>query len=636
MRKPFSSSVHYLIFWLCVLSFPAFIALGLDIIKRHYDAPSNAHCIDVIQFSDGNFALIGDYDNGGYTTFIYILSPDGVKIAQISLNIPDHFQVVKGVVAPSDSIVLVGRRWQGGDYLWAVKVSKSLSIEWGGPSGQYSATANTAAISKDGRFVVIGGRQPSLQNLFCGLNLADGTLAWWKAFGATYCGTTRGIIEPSPNFFVTIGDDSASLCKYEEYGPDDSSLYNWDSFLIAGAFTSIHCQSIACTSPGHYMIVGDAYKFFVGDRMFVQKYTNGGKDGSSEYFQNDDTAYASSIVALPDSTFIVSGTRDNSGWNAWIIHIGSNMNVYYNSAFDLDFGGGDEMNGLTSISGGAGAIAAGSTGVSGATKLTAIWFLHCSSNQYRYYDGLSLECKHCPDGKWLDKSNPSSPVCQLCSKGTYRLETCDCYCQNCAPGLYQDEEGKPDCKECPVGTSSNINGRPTICDPCGPGSVQPLTGKTSCNSCIHNDVPNTAKTICVCEPGKGRDSMPDGNCNPCIPGFYQPDYDTVQCKICDYGYFASGSGNTGCTKCIAGKHASSQGQDHCDPCDLGTYQNDIGQKDCILCPLGKYQDLLGQTECKLCDFHFYQNELGKSYCKPCGSGKYQDLQGQDYCKSIFL
>ncbi|GIL65494.1 hypothetical protein Vafri_19264 [Volvox africanus] len=219
------------------------------------------------------------------------------------------------------------------------------------------------------------------------------------------------------------------------------------------------------------------------------------------------------------------------------------------------------------------------------------------------------------------------------------------------------------CRKCPAGTATMDGFR---CIPC-PSGYYSNAGARECTACPAGTVPrSTAPTAGttyyqVQKLNKGPESSA---CQPCPPGYFQPNLAGTVCLPCPSG-FVSTSGATSCTPC-------NEGTFHGDGRELtnnGIYTNwtmtnyadttagfeattaDINKVNgiavssglpdyiaipntCIKCPTNTYQPLKAQaatstigaaalSACRRCEDGWY-SAPGASSCLPCPAGSYRN------------
>jgi len=176
-------------------------------------------------------------------------------------------------------------------------------------------------------------------------------------------------------------------------------------------------------------------------------------------------------------------------------------------------------------------------------------------------------------------------------------------CQPCPAGTYQKN-----CTDCPPGFCSNIS----LCLPCRFNTFNNVTNATECKPCPRGEVAMPHATSCKpCPPGTEHQSNLTNLCDPCSPGWFNPNPGNF-CKPCNPGY-ESKVGSTSCSKCLSGSFNPFKGRP-CLPCGVGKYNPESGATDatqCIDCPGGYFCPYLETSQPQPCPPDYY--------CKPKSS-----------------
>ncbi|XP_055948273.1 uncharacterized protein LOC129981454 isoform X2 [Argiope bruennichi] len=194
-----------------------------------------------------------------------------------------------------------------------------------------------------------------------------------------------------------------------------------------------------------------------------------------------------------------------------------------------------------------------------------------------FYDNSSRSCLSCPVGTYQDGTGHLT--CKPCPKigekqgitesiGARSVQECK---ERCLPGLYYDDEAN-------------------VCRPCGHGFYQPNEGAFSCISCGSDLTTKSDRAVsvqeCREECAAGFQLTKDGNCEPCMRGFFRP------------------KGAPSCIKCppqrttpsISAKSEAECSEELCNP---GYFMD--SSKHCVECPKGTYMDHEQQeSECRPC------------------------------------
>ncbi|KAI4904543.1 hypothetical protein NFI96_029611 [Prochilodus magdalenae] len=296
---------------------------------------------------------------------------------------------------------------------------------------------------------------------------------------------------------------------------------------------------------------------------------------------------------------------------------------------------------------------------------------HCPVGTYSGKFGLSSveQCVPCPAGKYCASSGLSAPTgdCSpgyVCIQGaslsqppgdsTGRKCTAGFYCpagtshmQPCPPGTYSSLEGAAsieDCQPCTPGQYCAEYGLSSPSGPCSPGYY--CTLRASSPTPYHNrstDFKERTHTtedeflalvqmtgdICVrghycpsgsvqpvpCPPGtflSGRGAVSESDCDPCVPGFYCPNWAQSSVELsCPEGWF-----------CPAGTAMAYKSGQQCPPGHACPY----GSVKPAICLSGTYQSQPAQPSCHPCPPGFYCLE-GASAPVPCPAGTVSQVKG---------
>ena len=171
--------------------------------------------------------------------------------------------------------------------------------------------------------------------------------------------------------------------------------------------------------------------------------------------------------------------------------------------------------------------------------------------------------------------------CAPCPAG-FMCVSQDAGAVKCPAGSYQDQMNMTYCKQCARGTASAREARIQPCDPCAPGWYQPETGQSIC---------------LTCSKGKFQPSYGGTECKFCPQGTYQPDNASTTCISCPPGYAMREETTQGHTSLLGA----------CQICGPGYYTSLKRMMDegipifsCVKCPPGKYNPFPGQSYCIQC------------------------------------
>lgn len=162
---------------------------------------------------------------------------------------------------------------------------------------------------------------------------------------------------------------------------------------------------------------------------------------------------------------------------------------------------------------------------------------------------------------------------------TYESDPCDWVCK---PGYELDASGTR-CEACAKGSSNSVqNGR---CAPCAPGYFAPAPASTECLFVPAGHVTEAPGAFAPV---------------PCPIGLKQ-DPSGAACTACAAGEYQRLSGQTTCLPCPPGSEASER-RDRCVPCKPGTVRGVTARADegCSPCAVGTYQPNVQQTSCLDC------------------------------------
>lgn len=246
--------------------------------------------------------------------------------------------------------------------------------------------------------------------------------------------------------------------------------------------------------------------------------------------------------------------------------------------------------------------------------------IHCHSGRYQEIRGQALclpcipgtyrlnstVCAQCPVGFFANTSRLDS--CYACPPGTYtdKTQSTSCiacragrfgsgwalnhFCHGCPVGFFASSTRGTACSLCPTGFYSKLNGS-TVCIPTPPGSVEEIE----------------------CHPGHfctgGTAAM-----QPCPPGKYTGQRQTVRCLECIPGQYASLDGSLRCQQCPAGYSSPKSASVSCKGCNVGTYAP-VGSASCLACPVRSTSGNMTRSEedC-FCEANYWNVD---SVCEDC-------------------
>ena len=220
----------------------------------------------------------------------------------------------------------------------------------------------------------------------------------------------------------------------------------------------------------------------------------------------------------------------------------------------------------------------------------------CDIDTYQS-DTKSTSCNNCPSNSQTRGAVAQTNIFDcICNAGYQALKLIDNegVCEQCPAGKYRSnrtrEEALHDCIECPANFYCPI------------GSVYP-------NACPTQEVSSAGSSKledCECVGGRGRNNGRFGQCTSCPPGSFAPGRNNVECTLCPQNKNTStGAINLSECKCIPGHGISGNNVDgDCSPCLNGFFASGGKNVACLHCGFGTITEPAEKAfspDCCLCD-----------------------------------
>ncbi len=303
-----------------------------------------------------------------------------------------------------------------------------------------------------------------------------------------------------------------------------------------------------------------------------------------------------------------------------------------------------------------------------------------------------LECEACAENTFA--GGPEMIACQSCGHGQYApgsgsatCFSCDAGkagtpCTACVAGRYRGGADNAEaCMLCPKGFSQPDN-RSAACLPCIPGRANNLLGQTECQMCPEDTFTSSAKQPeCIsCPAGRSTASpgsascgdcapgtyiAPDGACEDCPRGYYQPESNQNTCLPCQQGFHQPTHRSAACLPCIPGRANHLEGQIFCQVCPGNTFTSEpeartctscrggrtagngsascsacsagkrlnAADDTCATCTAGRFSETQNAVDCIACPAGFAQPKNSSASCLPCNPGAYSSSEGAPECAS---
>ncbi len=269
--------------------------------QKTYGGSANDRGLDIIQTTDGGYALIGfsesaDLDvstNAGASDFWFLkldasgilqwektFGFSGADIGNALLQTNDGGYIITGVLDVSasgglgNSKTLSAKRHAGGDY-WAIKLDASGATEWRQfYGGSFTETPNDIIQTEDNGYLLVGGSDSAdldIKNNKGSYDLwlvkiaPDGTLVWETSIGGTQIDQAWGIVAAGDGNYMIAGDtrsndqdissnNGAADLLLVKITPNGTVL--WEKTYGGSSFDA--ARSISKTNDGGFIVAGNS------------------------------------------------------------------------------------------------------------------------------------------------------------------------------------------------------------------------------------------------------------------------------------------------------------------------------------------------------------------------------------------
>jgi len=315
-----------------------------------------AHSIQ--QTSDGGFIFAGEtysFGAGNADEWVVKLDANGTIQWQRAYGGTGYDIAHSIQQTPDGGYIVAGESSSFGNdtQVWVLKLDANGGITW---QNLYGGSGNDVAYSiqqtSDGGYIVAGQTTSfgaaGVDALAFKLN-ADGTIAWWNAYGGANDDRARSIQQTSDDGFIVAGETNS-------FGAGDSDIWvlklnasgavTWQNTY--GATLDDAAYSVQQTSDGGYIIAGGttpAGSFF-NDVFLLKLDTSGNVVWQNTYGgANDDVAY--SIQLTSDGGYIVAGKTSSFGnifGDIWIMKVKSTGAIDWQKTY-----GGNDSNSAVAV-----------------------------------------------------------------------------------------------------------------------------------------------------------------------------------------------------------------------------------------------------------------------------------------------
>ena len=246
----------------------------------------------------------------------------------------------------------------------------------------------------------------------------------------------------------------------------------------------------------------------------------------------------------------------------------------------------------------------------------------------------------CPNNSLIKyEANPSSIEDCICRNGYLRVnDTCD---DGTPPLYYIDGQAL----ECPSFAETRqeradklqlcacIEGYNYIsqhhqqCEACISGTFNPNWNSSFCTLCPANSFHNlhASKVITDCHCNAGFTGQNGSACTACVGGKFKSRVGDANCSLCNRREYSNGTASTACLDCHLHSDTIGLATTVSDClCEPGFELANAETPACIQCAAGKFKNSTENVPCKSCPAGHYQNATGQTVCLLCSPNSQPD------------
>jgi hypothetical protein len=300
--------------------------------NRTYGGTEGDFAHDLVETSDGGYALVGSTSSFGLHSAVFLVKTDEAGYMEWNKTYDEGADIQGGeslVATPDGGYMLAGymrKTFDDDTYdFWLIKTDASGNMEWNKTyGGTKKDVARSLVATSDGGYAIAGDTKSFGRYIDFWLIKTDssGNVEWNRTYGGTDTEHVRSLIVTSDGGFALAGDTHSFDAGYGDFWlvkTDSSGNMEWNQ--IYGTKDIENAHSLAETLDGGYVIVGETRIFSMrgSDCWLVKTDELGNMEWNQIYRETSgekEGCIGSSVVATPDGGFAVAGEACESEYDA--------------------------------------------------------------------------------------------------------------------------------------------------------------------------------------------------------------------------------------------------------------------------------------------------------------------------------
>ncbi len=292
---------------------------------RTFGGPRGDHGVNVIECSDGGFAVLSVRDNVGTDNDLWLIKTNstGHEMWNQTYSLPDSEYAVT-VVELDDGFAVLSDCWNataGAMFAWLVRTDESGNALWNRTYGSTEGSDGADMVPcPDGGFLIVGDTLGYGAQAVDGWILkvgSDGQPLWNKTYGTYQDDYLSSVASCSDGGFICGGRTFGGLGGGADYWllkVFDNGTQEWSGISDSG--TTAYCGGVIEVQGGGYVMVGYRFESLteaMPDAFVVRYDAEGNQCWQTMYGQPGEIDEAYSVVETSEGGFVVTGRTESYG-----------------------------------------------------------------------------------------------------------------------------------------------------------------------------------------------------------------------------------------------------------------------------------------------------------------------------------